>query len=243
MQIHKAIVAIVFLAIAGCGKPNKFEQHFTKPAWFDSLEAPEINTPEEVDALWQSEKRCCEDANTLLKNNRIFYKSCFNAISKNYDNEELVVTCLWLMDVGAESNQRIEISRFLVDNFRHHKNSVNNCANCMPGDTVARVTLDLARYESRTSNSKDQPINRIENLLDSRKDEISYWVQAEIYEFLGETYLEAGINYERLNRFKEAYNKLDKIKNYNEPLERRFAPLVKLYNLILQNAPNDSAKL
>jgi len=242
MQINKVIIAIFFLIIAGCGKPNKFEQNFTKPTWFDSLEAPEINTSEEVDALWHSEKRCCEDANILLKNNRIFYKSCFNAISKHYEDEELVVKCLWLMDVGAESNQRIELSRFLLDNFGHHKNSVNNCANCMPGDTVARVTLDLATYESRTSNSKDQPIKRIENLLDSRRDEISYWVQAEIYKFLGEVYLEAGIDYERLNRFKEAYNRLNKIKDYNEPLERRFPPIVKLYNLILQNAPNDQTQ-
>jgi hypothetical protein len=238
----KVLIYLITLGlITGCEAPNKFEQTFTEPEWFDSVAAPEVNTSEQVSALWQSEKRCCEDANVLLKNNRIFYKSCFNAITDNYENEELVVKCLWLMDAGADKEQRVRLKRYLVDNFGHHRNSVDNCANCMPGDTVARVTLELARYESRTSNSKKQPIKLLEDLLDSRLDEISYWVQAEIYEFLGVLYLEDGVTEDRQNRYEETYYRLKKAKQYNEPLEKRFAQIEKKYNLIIQAQPEEEA--
>jgi hypothetical protein len=237
-SMKSGIFFIVFLALvfSDCKAQTRFEETFAKPAWFASVKAPRISTPEEVSALWQSEKRCCENPNTLLRNNRIFYKSCFNAISAHYENEELVVLCLWLMDVGAESGQRMELARFLVDNFGHHKNSVDNCANCMTGDTVARATLDLARFESRAGSNKERSIERIEGLLDTRANEISYWVQAEIYEFLGELYLEAGPTQERLDRYKQAYARLDRVKEYNEPLERRFPPLEKIYKVLLKTA-------
>jgi hypothetical protein len=234
-MIARLGACIVFMAlIAGCEEPSEFERTFAEPDWFDSIDAPKINTVEEVNALWQSEKRCCEDANVLLRNNRIFYKSCFNAIMGNYGNEELVVKCLWLMDIGADSKQRVELKRYLVENYGLHKNSVDNCANCMPGDTVARVTLELSRYESRANHSKTQPIKRLENLLDSRLYEISYWVQAEIYEYLGVLYLESGVTQERLSRYEESYNRLNKAKQHNGPLERSFARVEKRYNLLVQ---------
>lgn len=237
MKSNKIVLVILFLIILGCNEKSKFEITFDKPIWFESINAPDVNNSNEVSALWQSEKRCCEDAVKLLNNNRIFYKSCYNAISRNYKDEELVVLCLSLMGYGADSNQSIELTRFLIENFSNHKNRVDNCANCMPGDTVARATLKLTTYESRMSNSKRVPIERIERLLDSRSDEISYWVQGEIYEFLGDIYLEDGVTPERLARYTNAYNKLKKVKDYNEPLARRFQPIEKRYQLLLNPPP------
>ena len=230
-----ALVAVVF---AGCAAPeappvakppNKFTAAFAKPAWFDSIPAPDVHTAEEVSALWQSEARCCGDSSAVLENARIFYKSCYNAIAAHYDDEKLVVLCLWLMDLAADPEQTRQLASFLVENFSHHRNSVERCANCMPGDTVARVTLELAMLESRESNNKQRPIGRIESLLDRREDEISYWVQAEIYEFLGRLYLEAGLTQERLSRYEAAYGRLDRLKEINEPLKARFAPVRKIY--------------
>ena len=234
-----SVIILVFI-ITGCTKPNKFESEFEKPEWFDSIEAPSLQTSNEVSALWQSEKRCCEDANTLLNNNRVFYKACFNAISEHYENEELVVKCLWLMDVGAESKQKVQLTRFLVQNFSHHKNSIAGCVNCMPGDTVEREALTLARYESRLSNSKDTSIRLIENVLDNRLDEISYWVQAELYEYLGKLYLEAGLSDIRLERMKEVFERFNLVKKHNDPLERRYNSFEKVYLLIVEESHNNS---
>jgi hypothetical protein len=239
------VVCLTF-AVAGCGNhpaqpatraPTKFESTFAKPDWFDSVAAPDLATPEQVTKLWQSEKRCCGKYDEqVFKNNRIFYKSCFNAISAHYEDERLVVLCLSTMDVGAEAPERVQLARFLVDNFASHKASVENCANCMPADTVARTTLDLARYESRESNNKLGPVGRLEKLLDTREDEISYWVQAEIYEFLGELYLEAGVTPDRLSRYKTAFDRLNRLKEVNEPLNRRFEPVQKNYDLMIKLA-------
>lgn len=233
-------VIILLLIIAGCSKPNKFESEFEKPEWFDTIEAVSVHTSNEVSALWQSEERCCEDENTLLKNNRIFYKACFNAMSEHYEDEELVVKCLWLMGVGAESDQKVQLTRFLVQNFSHHKNSIAGCANCMPGDTVARKTLTLARYENRLSNSKDISIRLLENVLDNRLDEISYWVQAELYEYLGKLYLESGLNVERIDRMKEVFDRFNNVKRYNKPLERRYKSFDKVYKVIIEESHNNS---
>lgn len=228
---------LLLIILTGCSEPNKFKTEFTKPKWFASIEAPKVHTPEEVGALWRSKERCCVDANILLNNNRIFYKSCFNAISEHYENEEMVVKCLWLMDAGAESKQRIQLSRFLVENFSHHKNNITECVNCMPGDTVARETLYLARYEKRLRNSNDKSIRLIETLLDNRVDEISYWVQAEIYPFLGKLYLESGITNDRVKRFQEVYKRFNRVKKYNEPLEKRYDSFHKVYRLVMKESP------
>jgi hypothetical protein len=225
------------LITTGCEKSNRFTETFNKPIWFNLIIAPTVNNVDEVSALWQSEKRCCVDPDLLLKNNRVFYKSCYNAIANNYKDEHLVVTCLWLMNVGADANQSVELSRFLLENFSHHKNRVDNCANCMPADTVARVTLEVASFDSRMNNSKKAPIDKIERLLDSRSHEISYWVLAEIYEFLGDMYLEDGVTPERLERYTTAFTKLNQVKDYNEPLAKRFAPIEKQYKLLLNPPP------
>ncbi|HET9864261.1 MAG TPA: hypothetical protein VFP37_12510 [Steroidobacteraceae bacterium] len=242
MPMQAAFPVLLLVLIGGCEAPppSKFEQTFSKPDWFDSIEAPEVATDEEVSSLWQSTDRCCGNDENVVKNNRIFYKSCFNAISKHYEDETLVVECLWLMDVGAEREQKRELARFLVENYGDHRNRVDDCANCMPGDTVARVTLELARYESRDSNDKSRPIGRIENLLDRREDEISYWVQAEIYEFLGQLYLEAGVTRQRLDRYERAYARLDRLKDVNEPLNRRFGPIEKIRAALLAAERRDS---
>ena len=224
------------LIFSGCDKQNKFEAEFEKPQWFEAVEAPSLHASSEVSALWQSEKRCCEDANTVLKNNRIFYKACFNAISEHYEDEELVVQCLWLMDAGAEADQQVQLTRFLVENFSHHKNSIARCANCMPADTVARETLTLARYESRSSNSKESSIQLIENVLDVRLAEISYWVQAELYEYLGKLYLESDITPERLERMNEVFERFNEVRKHNEPLDRRYDAFEKVYRLILEES-------
>lgn len=221
------------LVLVGCSNSNKFTEHFQKPAWFDSVEAPTLGNSADVDKLWQSEARCCEDEQKLLKNNRIFYKACYNGIADHFDDEALVVKCLWLMDIGAEKQQAADLTRFLVENYSHHKNRVDDCANCMPGDTIARATLNLARIEMREAETQPQAGRRVEAVLDKRGREISYWVKAELYTFLAQRYLDEGLTPERLSRFKAGYAELDKAKEGNEALQRRFSEVQEAYDRII----------
>lgn len=164
-----------------------FEETIPRPKWFDKKAVIAVNTSQEVSALWQSKKRCCVDKKTLRENNREFYRACYQAIVNHVNNEELVVKCLWLMDTGLSGAERTQFNRFLLDNYPDHQNNITRCANCSTGDTVARVTRELAARMNREA-QLDEAILLIENLLE-RRDDISLWVQLEIHETLGRFYL------------------------------------------------------
>lgn len=228
----KIYLILITLILVSCSKGPDFESKIAKPEWFDSIDAPPLSSTDEVNKLWRSKKRCCIDETKLLENNREFYKVCYNAIANNPKNEELVVQCLWLMDAGADKDQRLKIKRYLVDNYSDHKNSVSRCANCAPGDTVARVTHELARNEKYQGNI-DQAISRIENLFDKRGGEISLWVQTEIYTTLGNLYLSSAVTKERKNRMNDAYERLNSARNPENGVERRFPKFEKVYKQVM----------
>jgi len=116
------------------------------------------------------------------------------------------------MVAGAESRQKVEITCFLVENCSEHKNSIAGCVNCAPADTVARATADLAAFERRMGDAR-AAIRLLEHLLAIRSDEISYWVQAEIYQSLGRMYLESGVTPEARARFSNICHKFSEARN------------------------------
>ena len=226
------LIISLFAILYACSDGENFESKIPKPAWYNSIDLVELNSVDELDTLWRGKKRCCTDESTLLANNREFYKACYEGIVNNADNEELVVKCLWLMDVGADKDQQIEIDRFLVKNFSDHRNSVERCVNCSPGDTVARVTKDLARME-KSQGQTDHAISLLEDLLDSRRGEISLWVQTEIYQVLGDMYLSSEVSNERKDRINSAYNRISSARHGDNGVENRFERFEKIYNEVM----------
>ncbi len=220
---------VVMLVLAACGGGlSDFEAKIPKPEWFGSVAAPEVGSATEVSALWQSKERCCIDAAQLLANNREFYKSCYSGIVGHPDDEEMVVKCLWLMGAGAPSEQQIPIRQYLVDNYSHHRNSVADCVNCAPGDTVSRVTAELANLRF-AKGDVEEAIRLIENVLDRRGGEVSLWVQTEIYASLGRMYLASSVTKTRKARMTAAYERLNRAKAVNPAVERRIERLEKVY--------------
>ncbi len=226
------LVVLLLANLCACDNGESFESKIPQPAWYDSIELVELNSVGELDTLWRGKKRCCIDESTLLANNREFYKACYEGIVNNSENDELVVKCLWLMDVGADKDQRIEMNRFLVENFGNHKNSVKRCSNCSPGDTVARVTKDLARMEN-AQGQIDHAIYLLEELLDNRRGEVSHWVQIEIYEVLANMYLSSVVTNERKDRINSAYNRLSSVRREDNGVERRFEQFEKTYKDVM----------
>lgn len=232
MLTRNLLVILSFTILSACGSGETFESRIAKPAWYDSIEIVEINNVDELGALWRGKKRCCIDESTLLANNREFYKACYESIVINSENDELVVKCLWLMGAGADQEQRIDIKRFLVENYGDHKNSIDRCSNCSPGDTVARVTKDLARME-KSQGQIDHAITLLEDLLDSRRGEISLWVQTEIYEVLGNMYLSSEITNARKERIDSAYNRINGARREDNGVETRFERFENTYKEVM----------
>ncbi|MEJ2106482.1 MAG: hypothetical protein P8X48_04005 [Acidiferrobacteraceae bacterium] len=231
------LVAVAGALLVACTKkeptvePAKprvpFESAIQKPEWFDTVSAPTLNSVEDVDHLWQSKKRCCIDEDKLQANKREFYKACYNGVVEHPDDDELVVKCLWLMDPGAGSDQYYILKRYLVENYGDHKSDTSHCANCAPGDVIARVSLSLARHE-RYADSVDTAINRIEGLLSRRRPEISLWVQTEIYTALGRMYLKSAVTDERKQVIGDAYERLASAATEQNGVSRRLPDLEKV---------------
>jgi hypothetical protein len=228
----KLLVILSCTLLSACGSGESFESKIPQPGWYDSIDLVEIGDVGELRALWGGKKRCCIDESELLANNREFYKACYHGIVNNTENEELVVKCLWLMGAGADKGQRIDIQRFLVENFGSHRNSVDRCSDCSPGDTVARVTKDLARAEG-SQGQIDRAIARLEDLMDSRGGEISLWVQTEIYNELGKLYLSSEVTNTRKDRMSTAYSSLSAVRSEDDSVERRFERFEKTYKEVM----------
>jgi hypothetical protein len=212
---------------------QKFENTFKRPEWFKSTEWVKISNEKEMSKLWQSEKRCCQNKFSLNSNFKIFYKSCYNGILENYNDNELVVKCLWLMGFEKTKEQNSRLKKFIYENYFNHNSRVDNCANCMIGDIVARSTLSLSQYNKRENINYSVEI--LEKIIDKRGHEVSYWIQLDIYSYLIRLYSELPkinkIQKERINnglfnlrknlikeRYKETIKKLEK--EYNKILEK-----------------------
>lgn len=229
-----SIVILLFSLLSACEEPmqvesgdSHFERHIVRPNWFFSLEAPALNTIKAVDTLWRSKKRCCTDKETLIANNREFYKGCYLGIVNNPKFEELVVKCLWLMDAGADKTQRELIKTYLVENYSHHKNNTTCCANCAPADTVARVTHELARIKHSKGNT-DAAIELVEEIINRRRQEISPWVQTEIFTTLGRYYALTRVTDDRAQRITDAYQRLSANASEGNGVLRRIENLKKI---------------
>lgn len=233
----KKIAVLLFLSalVMACSEQQQTEPRWDLPApdWLDSTTHPRFESISDVDNLWRGKKRCCIDKDQLVANQREFYAACYDAIAEQPLNEELVVKCLWLMDSGLGIVDRARIHHILVDNFPYHRNSIDNCANCSPGDTVARVTLDLARIEAANGDMA-LAVERLERLLDERGPEISLWVQTEIYTTLAGFYRKTNMDTTQQRRLQDAYEKLaDARKIKGNGVARRFEGLHAAYTAVM----------
>ena len=231
MKPHDLILIVLLISyITACSDSEWYMQNVnTHPAWYASTSHITLTTDDDVSTLWQSKKRCCIAQDRLDKNNREFYKSCVQAINTSRSDETLVVRCLWLMDIAVDKPRKIKIKEYLVHHYFDHQARTDNCANCMTGDIIARVSKELAYYYSLSD--PEHAIATMENVLDRRQKEISHWVLAEMYTFLGNLYIKSGYAEQRKVRFNGAYEYLSQFRHH-ETLRKRMRELDKVYKKI-----------
>ncbi len=202
------LILLILATLAGCNKPNEFQTEFSnkfpKPEWFEETDAPSLNSPKELTALWRSEERS-GSSELVKKNFQIMYKSCYNAIYNNYMNDSLVVSCIPKMAKAADTEQRHALWKYLVENYGDFKQDITRCSNCMEADKISRATVSLARYEFYASGESNNSISLIENLMDKRGKDISPYKQAEMFNFLGSHYLKQGVTPDVKTRYKNIH--------------------------------------
>jgi len=203
------VFLLITLLIAGCSEPDYIPETFLdEPTWLASTKAPTVSTPAEVRKLWQSEKRCCENEDKLFKNAKIFYKACYMAIANDRKNEELVHLCLSLMDHKMPKKVVRTIHDHYLKNYFYYKPSTEHCVNCLPGDKVAIVSQDYARSISYAGNHRGA-ITAISRVLNERGDEISSYVQMDLYNTLAQFHEKSSITQSEFSAIQAAYTELE----------------------------------
>ncbi|EAR10629.1 hypothetical protein [Reinekea blandensis] len=208
---------VLALLLVACSDPEpeiiqestEFTRAAVQPDWFNRVDAEPLTSWDDVQALWASEKRCCGDDRSVVKANRVFYKSCYRAIEAKPDDVHLVPYCLWLMDVALDYDDSIQLSRYLLEHYLFYSQPTDYCANCSPADLVARTTRDVALYDLRHNNAPYDAALQLERLLDEREAQISAWVLGEIYVSLAEIYEAIPDRAERVDQLRQRVTRLE----------------------------------
>ncbi len=212
-------------------KREKLASVIQKHVWFDEEPAIAVNTISEVQELWQSKKRCCEEQEILQQNNREFTRACYTAAFKHINNEPLVVKCLSLMSSVAEDfDSRYSINSYLIDNYIQHKNDISNCVNCNTGDIITRTAHRLSYHEQSKGNLL-KAIEILENIITVRND-AALWIQVETLEKLGNLYLENNVTKQQKEFINFRYEQLLNASTNNEAATRRIPNLEKVLDKI-----------
>jgi hypothetical protein len=199
--------------------PPPFTKLFERPAWWGAVKAPVLATEADVDALWRSKPRCCAEEAKLQAAAREFDKGCFRLLATEAPEERAAVKCLWLMGAGLDRGESLRLREYLLARYSSHRASTHLCANCAPGDIVARVAGEVAGQ--RSGGHAEEGIRLLERVLDERRSDVSLWVQVELYTQLGRLYLASGITPARRQRLEEAFQRLGAARD-DETLRTRF---------------------
>jgi hypothetical protein len=221
LDADRGFLARRFASVKGLA----FDEIIAKPSWWNTVESPVLGSETEVDRLWQSKPRCCIESSQLDRNNREFFKSCYLTIESHPSDDRVTVKCLWLMDI-AVSNKEI-FNEYLLANYFDHNAGTHTCANCAPGDIVARVADDLSTQYERAGKTM-AAIELLESVFDRREAEVSAWVQAELYTHLGKLYLKTELTRERKQRIEHANERLLLVKDH-ETMKQRYPDFERVY--------------
>ena len=206
MRLCRLLFAVSLL-VACSDHSVDVETFLPTPEWIDSVKVVELSSAKEVSQLWQSKKRCCIAENKLRKNQREFYKACYVAVARNPNDQNLVAKCLQLMDSGMESTVRRQINEHFVSNYFYFESPIDRCYNCLPADPIANASRDLAWLEYRSDNPH-KAIKTVKNVLSARLDEISPFVQMNLYVALAHFYTTTGYSDEELQALLAARDRL-----------------------------------
>ena len=183
------------------------ETFLPEPEWIDSVKLVELSSAADVSQLWRSKKRCCISEGKLKKNQREFYKACYVAVARNPADKELVAKCLQLMDSGMEPAVRRLINEHFVSNYLYFESPIDRCSNCLPADPIANASRELAWLEYRSDNPY-KAIEVVKNVLRVRMEEISPFVQMNLYVALAHFYTTTGYSDEELKALLAARDRL-----------------------------------
>lgn len=175
-------------------KKQEFILAFTavapKPDWWDKVETPyRVQSYGDLMATWQGYPR--QDARRV-SGERQFFKAAYQGILDHPDDPHIVVTAIqFLHYVVSDYPQRIGLAEFGVNRYFGYRQRTDNCANCMPGDTVQALAHNLGQLYS-AANRYNEAIAVNQRLIAERGKDVSPYKLAETWNQIAWTHWHAG---------------------------------------------------
>jgi tetratricopeptide (TPR) repeat protein len=127
-----------------------------------------------VVAAWQGHPRTDEGE-------RQFFKATYQGIVDHPDDEHVVATGIDLLYwVVRDYPHRLALARFGYERYLRHDRRVDNCANCMVGDTTQALALNLGKLYAEVGRF-DDVIAVCRRLIDERSRDVSPYKLAETW--------------------------------------------------------------
>jgi tetratricopeptide (TPR) repeat protein len=159
-----------------------------RPAWWASVQTPyRVDNVGDLLAAWQGFPRGDDGLGE-----RQFFKAAYRGIVDHPDDEHVVATAIdllhWVVD---DYPHRLPLAQFGYDRYFQHRQRVDNCANCMPGDRTQGLTQNLSRL-LMAAGRYDEAIAALRRLIDERGADVSPYRLAETWNRLARAHWEKG---------------------------------------------------
>jgi tetratricopeptide (TPR) repeat protein len=154
-----------------------------RPAWWASVQTPyRVDTVGDLLAAWQGFPRGDDG-----RGERQFFKAVYRGIV-NHPVATAIDLLHWVVD---DYPHRLPLAQFGYDRYFQHRQRVDNCANCMPGDRTQGLTQNLSRL-LMAAGRYDEAIAALRRLIDERAADVSPYRLAETWNRLAWAYWEKG---------------------------------------------------
>jgi tetratricopeptide (TPR) repeat protein len=125
-------------------------------------------------SAWQGHPRTDEGE-------RQFFKATYQGIVAHPDDEHVVATGIDLLSwVVRDYPHRLSLARFGYERYFRHERRIDNCANCMVGDTTQALARNLSTLYTEAGRF-DEAIAVSRRLLDERSRDVSPYLLAETW--------------------------------------------------------------
>ncbi len=162
----------------------EWKQRVPKPAWWDEVpdSSLRIRSLGDLMTVWQSGTN--DEASR-----RRFYKLTYEGIVERPRDEDLAAEGIGLMAYVADADDRLPLLEFAVERFFWYKRRLDNCVNCLAGDSSGEMVRDLATsYISHGRHTA--AIELIQRLVTEREAEVSPYNLALTFETMSRAYWE-----------------------------------------------------
>ncbi len=157
-----------------------------RPSWWDEVPTPyRVDNVGDLLSAWQGHPRSAAGE-------RQFFKAAYQGIVDHPDDEHVVATAIDLLYwVVRDYPHRLALARFGYERYLGHARRLDNCANCMVGDTTQGLTLNLSRLSAEVGRF-DDALAVCRRLLDERGSDVSPYKLAEVWEQMAWVHWRAG---------------------------------------------------